>query len=392
MKFLRNFLDSIEHHFIDDGKLNKFYSVYEMVDTFLYTPSDTTKSGPHVRDAIDLKRSMVIVVLALLPCFFFGTYNVAYQELLNINNGNLEGITLNHINLFLTGLQTVLPIYIVVFTAGGLCELTFALIRGHEINEGFLVTGFLIPLTLPPAIPLWMAAIATVFGVVIGKEIFGGTGFNIFNPALTARAFLFFAYPASMSGDKVWTVDSMSGATPLLQVSSSTGGTPLALLDGHFTWLEMFYGLIPGSIGETSTIAVLIGAFILILTGIGSFRVMLGGLAGMILTALFLNNIAGVINSSNPMLNLTPTYHFVMGSFAFGMVFMATDPVSCSQTNTGRWLYGLLIGFMCVIIRAINPAYPEGMMLAILFANAFSPLFDYYVVQANIKRRVLRHG
>ena len=387
MKFVRRLLDSVEPHFINEGKLKKFYAIYEMIDTFLYTPADNTISGPHVRDAIDLKRSMVIVVIALLPAFFFGTYNVGLQEALHVTGVTFQNINLDFLTHFLAGLKTVLPIYAVVFTVGGIWEVIFAVTRGHEINEGFLVTGFLIPLVLPPAIPLWMVGVATTFGVVIGKEIFGGTGFNIFNPALVARAFLFFAYPGDMSGDKVWTVDAMSGATPLLEVSSQEGMSATALLSGHFTWVQMFYGFIPGSIGETSTIAILIGAVILLITGIGSWRVMLATTVGMTLTAFGLNNFGTAIGSTNPMLYLPPIYHFVMGGFAFGMVFMATDPVSCAQTNRGRWLYGLLIGFMCVIIRAINPAYPEGMMLAILFANAFSPLFDYFVIQVNIKKR-----
>ena len=391
MKFLRNFLDSIEPHFMNDGKLKNFYAMYEMIDTFLYTPSETTTSGPHVRDSIDLKRSMVIVVIALLPAFFFGTYNVGLQEALHATGVTFQNINLDFLTHFLIGLKTVLPIYAVVFTVGGVWEVVFAVSRGHEINEGFLVTGFLIPLVLPPAIPLWMVAVATTFGVVIGKEIFGGTGFNIFNPALVARAFLFFAYPAAMSGDKVWTVDAMSGATPLLQASSQQGMSATALLSDHFTWERMFYGFIPGSIGETSTLAILVGAIILLITGIASWRVMVATTVGMTLTALLLDSFGSAIGSTNAMLYLPPAYHFVMGGFAFGMVFMATDPVSCAQTNKGRWLYGFLIGFMCVIIRAINPAYPEGMMLAILFANAFSPLFDYFVLQANIKRRERRY-
>lgn len=392
MNFVRRFLDSLEPHFINNGKLKNFYPMYEMIDTFLYTPASNTVSGPHVRDAIDLKRSMVIVVLALLPAFFFGTYNVGLQESLHLAGATLQNIDSDFLGLFLIGLKTVLPIYIVVFTVGGIWEVVFALSRGHEINEGFLVTGFLIPLVLPPAIPLWMVGIATTFGVVIGKEIFGGTGFNIFNPALVARAFLFFAYPASMSGDKVWTADAISGATPLLLASSGEGVSATVLLSGHFTWEQMFYGFIPGSIGETSTVAVLVGAAILLITGIGSWRVMIATTIGMTFTAIILDSFGTAIGSTNPMLFLPPTYHFVMGGFAFGMVFMATDPVSCAQTNAGRWLYGFLIGFMCVIIRAINPAYPEGMMLAILFGNAFSPLFDYFVLQANIKRRERRHG
>jgi Na+-transporting NADH:ubiquinone oxidoreductase subunit B len=392
MGFLRRLLDSLEPHFINDGKLKKFYAMYEMIDTFLYTPADNTNSGPHIRDSIDLKRSMVFVVIALLPTFFFGTYNVGLQEALHGSGVTFQNINLDFLTHFLVGLKTVFPIYVVVFTVGGFWEVVFAVSRGHEINEGFLVTGFLIPLVLPPAIPLWMVGVATTFGVVIGKEIFGGTGFNIFNPALVARAFLFFAYPASMSGDKVWTIDAMSGATPLLQASSEESMSATELLNGHFTWEQMFYGFIPGSIGETSTVAILIGAAILLITGIASWRVMVATTAGMIFTAIILDSFGAAIGSTNPMLYLPPAYHFVMGGFAFGMAFMATDPVSCAQTNTGRWLYGFLIGFMCVVIRAVNPAYPEGMMLAILFGNAFSPLFDYFVLQANIKRRQRRHA
>ena len=392
MGFLRRLLDSLEPHFINDGKLKKFYAMYEMIDTFLYTPADNTNSGPHIRDSIDLKRSMVFVVIALLPAFFFGTYNVGLQEALHGSGVTFQNINLDFSTHFLVGLKTVFPIYVVVFTVGGFWEVVFAVSRGHEINEGFLVTGFLIPLVLPPAIPLWMVGVATTFGVVIGKEIFGGTGFNIFNPALVARAFLFFAYPASMSGDKVWTIDAMSGATPLLQASSQESMSATELLNGHFTWEQMFYGFIPGSIGETSTVAILIGAAILLIAGIASWRVMVATTTGMIFTAIILDSFGAAIGSTNPMLYLPPAYHFVMGGFAFGMVFMATDPVSCAQTNTGRWLYGFLIGFMCVVIRAVNPAYPEGMMLAILFGNAFSPLFDYFVLQANIKRRQRRHA
>ena len=304
MGFLRKFLDSLEPHFMNDGKLKNFYPMYEMIDTFLYTPADNTISGPHVRDAIDLKRSMVIVVLALLPAFFFGTYNVGLQEALHGTGITSQNDFLIH---FLAGLKTVLPIYAVVFTVGGIWEVVFAVSRGHEINEGFLVTGFLIPLVLPPAIPLWMVAVATTFGVVIGKEIFGGTGFNIFNPALVARAFLFFAYPASMSGDKVWTVDAMSGATPLLRASSQEGMSATALLSGYFTWEQMFYGFIPGSIGETSTLAILIGAAILLITGIASWRVMTSTIIGMTLTAFLLDNFGAAIGSTNPMLYLPPS-------------------------------------------------------------------------------------
>ena len=379
MKFLRNILDKVEGNFIGDGKLKRFYPVYEMIDTFLFTPSVQTKSAPYIRDSIDLKRSMVFVVLALLPAFFFGMYNIGYQDSV------INGINVDIMGNFLKGAKVVLPIYLVVFTVGGFCELIFSIVRKHEINEGFLVTGFLIPLCLPPTIPLWMVAVATIFGVVIGKEIFGGTGYNVFNPALLARAFLFFSYPVYMSGDKAWTIarngeDAITQATPLLSASSNVVGSP----DYGVEWADAFFGLIPGSIGETSTVAILLGAIFLIITGIASFRVMLFTCIGMILTSLFLNNIG---SSTNAMFHIPPHWHFVMGGFAFGMVFMATDPVSSAQTNRGKTYYGLLIGFMCVLIRCINPAYPEGMMLAILFANAFAPLFDYYAVQANIKRR-----
>ena len=372
MKFLRNILDSIEPQFTGDGKFKKFYPMYEMVDTFLFTPSTQTKNAPYVRDSIDLKRSMVFVVLALLPCFLFGIYNVAHQIM-------PEADLMTKV---IQGSLVVLPIYAVVFAVGGICELLFAIIRGHEINEGFLVTGFLIPLCLPPTIPLWMVAVATAFGVVIGKEIFGGTGYNVFNPALLARAFLFFSYPVYMSGDKVWTSDGISQATPLLSASSNSLD-PASPFYG-VSWLDAFLGFIPGSIGETSTLAILIGALFLILTGIASSRVMIFTFAGMVFTSTFLNFIG---SETNAMFAIPPHWHFVMGGFAFGMVFMATDPVSSAQTDQGRMYYGLLIGFMAVIIRCINPAYPEGMMLAILFANAFAPLFDYYAVQKNIERR-----
>tara|TARA_X000001036_G_C20634884_1_gene788681 strand:+ start:387 stop:1517 length:1131 start_codon:yes stop_codon:yes gene_type:complete len=369
---LRKLLDNIESKILSNKNIKKFHPLHDALDTFLYSKNTQTLNAPYVRDSIDLKRTMIIVVLALLPSFIFGTYNVGLQSPDNLSS--------SFIDCFIFGLYRVLPMYLVVFAAGGLFEALFAVVRKHEINEGFLVTGFLIPLTMPPTVPLWMLALATIFGVVIGKEIFGGTGYNIFNPALTARAFLFFAYPSKMSGNVPWIypADGLSKATPLLETSSSL---PLS-----YSWYDMFFGFIPGSLGETSTLAVLIGAFILIITKIGSWRVMLATCIGMVLTSLMLNQI-GRIDGTSPMLDITPIFHFVMGSFAFGMVFMATDPVSSAQTNTGRWYYGLLIGFMVVIIRCINPAYPEGMMLAILFANAFAPLFDYNVIQKHISKR-----
>ena len=373
---LRKLLDNVEKKILENDKLKKFHPLHDALDTFLYTKNSQTSNAPFIRDAIDLKRTMILVVLALFPCLLFGTYNVGYQS--------PDVIDKSFLNCFVYGLKIVLPMYLVVFAIGGLFEAIFAVVRGHEINEGFLVTGFLIPLTMPPTVPLWMLAIATIFGVVIGKEIFGGTGYNIFNPALTARAFLFFAYPAHMSGNKPWIAptDGMSQATPLLAKSSN--------LNFSYEWSDMFYGYVPGSIGETSTLAVLIGAFILLVTRIGNWRTMLSTCIGMFFTSLLLNQMTSI--SDNPMLSLTAVDHFVMGSFAFGMVFMATDPVSSAHTNNGRWMYGLLIGFMVVVIRCINPAYPEGMMLAILFANAFAPLFDYYVLEANVKRRKLRYG
>jgi Na+-transporting NADH:ubiquinone oxidoreductase subunit B len=369
---LRKLLDKVEKIILSNDKLKKLHPLHDALDTFLYSSNTQTSKAPYVRDAIDLKRTMIIVVLALLPALFFGIYNVGFQS--------QEIINKDFISCFLYGLKIVLPMYLVVFGIGGLFEALFAVVRKHEINEGFLVTGFLIPLIMPPTVPLWMLAVATIFGVVIGKEIFGGTGYNIFNPALTARAFLFFAYPSKMSGNIPWIspVDITSRATPLLEKSSN--------LDISYDWWSMFYGYIPGSVGETSTLAILLGALILIVTKIGSWRIMLSTCIGMIITSLLLNQL-GRIDGTGPMLDLNPLYHFVMGGFAFGMVFMATDPVSSAQTNIGRWLYGLLIGFMAVLIRCVNPAYPEGMMLAILFANAFSPLIDYSVLQKHIKQR-----
>ena len=373
---LRKLLDNVEQKILGNDKLKRFYPLHDALDIFLYSTNKQTSNAPYVRDSIDLKRTMIIVVLALLPSFLFGVYNIGLQSP-EISNSSF-------VEYFIYGLYRVLPMYLVVFGVGGLCEAFFAVVRKHEINEGFLVTGFLIPLIMPPTIPLWMLAIATIFGVVIGKEIFGGTGYNIFNPALTARAFLFFAYPSNMSGNSPWIypTDGISKATPLLEQSSNI---PLS-----YSWENMFYGFVPGSVGETSTLAILIGAFILLITKIGSWRVMLSTTLGMMLTSLLLNQL-GTIEGTGPMLDITPSYHFVMGGFAFGMVFMATDPVSSAQTNTGRWIYGFLIGFMAVIIRCINPAYPEGMMLAILFANAFAPLIDYNVIQNHIKIRQISY-
>ncbi len=377
---LRKKLDQLKPHFDIGGKLEKYYPIYDMIDSFLYTPDTKTSDAPHIRDAIDLKRSMVFVVIAMIPVILFGIFNVGYQQ--DPNRAIFDN--------FIIGLQVVVPIIIVSYSVGGLWEILFAIVRKHEVNEGFLVTGMLIPMVMPPTIPLWMVAVATSFGVVIGKEIFGGTGYNIFNPALVARAFIFFAYPAQISGDLVWKVDGISAATPLLTAASEQGTTALQLLNDNFTFLDMFYGFIPGSIGETSTLACLLGGFFLLITRIGNWRIMSGVILGMIFTAFLTNQLAE--HSTNPMLSLPPHYHFVMGGFAFGMVYMATEPVTGAHTNPGRWIYGFLIGFLVVIIRAINPAYPEGMMLSILFANAFAPLIDYFIIQKHIRKRQSRYA
>jgi len=419
MKFLRNILDKIEPLFTKGGKLESLYPLYEAGDTFLYTPNDKAKSAPFVRDNIDLKRTMILVVFALLPCLFFGIFNIGHQYYQYVDTSS----SANLIDKILIGLQCVIPMYIVTFTAGGLTEVIFAIIRKHEVNEGFLVTGFLIPLVMPPSIPLWMLAVSTIFGVVIGKEIFGGTGYNIFNPALTARVFAFFAYPTALSGDTVWVYkmpenDGLTAATSLL-ASAKESVSANGIIDYSFlnyisgslhnqfvdlnnyigyshanvdlSWSSLFIGLIPGSVGETSTIAVLAGAALISLTGVGSRKIVFSSIIGMIVTSFILYVFGMLIGSTNPMMYLPPHYHYVMGSFAFAIVFMATEPVTAAHTEKGKLYYGLLIGFMCVIIRAINPAYPEGMMLGILFANAFAPLIDYYIVESHVKSRKKRY-
>ena len=413
MKFLRNILDRIEPHFKKGGKLESLYPLYEAGDTFLYTPNDKTKHAPFVRDNIDLKRTMILVVIALLPCLLFGIFNVGHQYYQYVDTA----FSANFIDKIFVGLQCIIPMYAVVFTVGGLTEVIFSIIRKHEVNEGFLVTGFLIPLIMPPSIPLWMVAVSTVFGVVIGKEIFGGTGYNIFNPALVARVFAFFAYPTAMSGDTVWVWkmpqnDGMTAATSLLSsaresashsaisdngiISFLNGSLHSSFVDAgnnlsDLSWFSMFVGLIPGSIGETSTIAVMMGAFLIAITGVGSRQVVIGANLGMIATSFLLYFFGTIIGSTNPMMYIPPHYHYVMGSFAFAVIFMATEPVTSAHTEKGKMIYGLLIGFMCVVIRSINPAYPEGMMLGILFANAFAPLIDYYVVESHVKSRKKRY-
>ena len=381
MKSLRNFIDKIKPNFEKGGKLEMFYSTFEGFETFLFVPNKVTQKGSHIRDAIDLKRTMIIVVLALVPALLFGIWNVGYQ------NALATGSPTEFWPIVLFGLGKVLPIIVVSYLVGLGIEFTFAQIRKHEINEGFLVTGMLIPLIVPVDIPLWMVALATAFTVVIGKEVFGGTGMNIFNPALLARAFLFFAYPSHMSGDYAWVanlskgegiIDGFSGATPLANAAAyQTDKIPSAM--------DMFLGFIPGSIGETSTLAILIGAFILILTGIGSWKIIVSTVLGGLTMGLIFN-----VFAVNPFMEIPAWHHLIMGGFAFGAVFMATDPVTASQTEKGKWIYGFLIGLFAVLVRVVNPAYPEGMMLAILLMNAFAPLIDHYVIQASIKKRKKR--
>lgn len=402
MKFLRKFLDKQEKHF-KEGKLKGLYYLFEAIDTFLYTPGKRTPGASHIRDTIDFKRIMMMVVIALAPAVLIGLYNVGYQanlELAKLGEEAIKaqgwrvsllnglGIGLNASNIFacfIHGLLYFLPIYIVTMLVGGFWEVLFACIRKHEVHEGFFVTGLLFPLILPPTIPLWQVAIGISFGVVIGKEIFGGVGMNIFNPALLARAFLFFAYPVQISGNAVWVaVDGVTKATPL--AAAAEAGTQA--LTHTASWWDAFLGIIPGSIGETSTLACLIGAFILIVTGIGSWRIMTSVLVGMVGLSLLFNFIG---SSTNPMFGVDPLWHLVLGGFAFGTVFMATDPVSAAITKKGKYAYGLLIGFMVVLVRVINPGYPEGMMLAILFANMFAPLIDRIYINKNIKRRNLRY-
>ncbi|MBD04740.1 MAG: NADH:ubiquinone reductase (Na(+)-transporting) subunit B [Gemmatimonadetes bacterium] len=400
MKVLRQLLDAAEPHFTHDGKLKPLYPIYELIDTFLYTPADVTKNASHVRDGIDLKRLMITVAVGLTPCIFMAMWNTGYQANLAMAHLGMEsadgwrgviidifGIGYDPTSLLANlvhGALFFVPVFLVCNMVGGFWEALFAMIRGHEVNEGFLVTGILFPLTLPPTIPLWQVAIGISFGVVIGKEIFGGTGKNFLNPALTARAFLYFAYPAQISGDKVWiAVDGYSKATPLGQVPADG----MEALTGSMTKMQAFLGTIPGSMGETSVLACLIGAVILIGSGIGSWRIMLS----MTIATVVLGALLHMVDSTtNSMFAMDPVWHLLLGGYAFGCVFMATDPVSASFTNLGKWLFGGLIGVMTILIRVVNPAFPEGVMLAILFGNTFAPVFDYLVVQANVRRRALR--
>lgn len=405
MKVLENTLDKMKPNFEEGGKFERLYPLFEGVETVLLTTGHKTHQGAHIRDPMDLKRLMIFVDFALLPCVLFACWNIGYQAELAEGDGS----TSNALWQFARGLRHFMPLYMITLMVGGTWEMLFCIVRKHEINEGFLVTSLLFPLVCPPNLPLWMAAMGISFGIVIGKEVFGGVGFNILNPALTARAFVFFTYPAYISGAKtaeglgVWTaggrwmpgaetqamVDGFSGATPLLAVSNGAPSTDaVQILSEHgWTFMDMFYGFIPGSMGESSALACLIGAAFLIVTGIGSWRIMLGCVVGMLATAsLFYFGVP----SENPLMSIPPHYHLVMGGFAFGTVFMATDPVSAAVTTKGRWMYGIFIGVICALIRVVNPAYPEGMMLAILFMNVFSPVLDYYVVKASTRRRMTR--
>ncbi|MBN1988677.1 MAG: NADH:ubiquinone reductase (Na(+)-transporting) subunit B [Bacteroidales bacterium] len=379
MKALRKYLDKVKPNFQKGGKYEFLHSTFDAFETFLFVPDKVTSRGSHIRDGVDMKRTMIMVVLALVPALLFGMWNTGYQHTLSI------GESWSLWQTFFFGFIKVLPIIVVSYVVGLGIEFAFAQYRHHEVNEGFLVTGMLIPLIVPVDVPLWMVALATAFAVVIGKEVFGGTGMNVFNPALTARAFLFFAYPSYMSGDKVWVNGLMAGNVP---VDGFSGATPLAKAAAYNqlpSAYDMFMGFIPGSIGETSTLAILIGAAILIITGIGSWKIIASTFAGGLVMGLILNAFA-----VNPFMEIPAYYHLIMGGFAFGAVFMATDPVTAAQTSRGKWIYGFLIGVFAVLVRVLNPAYPEGMMLSILLMNAFAPLIDHYIVQANVNRRLKR--
>lgn len=396
----RKFLDSLEPHFAKGSKLERYYGLYEMVDTFIYTPSDVTSGKTHVRDGNDLKRTMTFVVIATFFCVLMAMYNTGYQANLAMEALGTSTIdnwrslpmtifgysTMNPFSNFMHGALYFLPIYFTTLAIGGIWEVLFATVRGHEVNEGFLVSSMLYTLIMPPDMPLWQVALGISFGIVIGKEVFGGTGKNFLNPALTGRAFLYFAYPVSISGDSVWVaVDGYTAATPL--GLAADGG--LSAVTEHYSWFQTFMGFEPGCLGETSVFAIMIGAAFLLYTRVASYRVMGGVFAGMVATSLLFN----VVGSDTNQMFAFPWYwHLTVGGFAFGMVYMATDPVSAAMTNTGRWVYGALVGGMTVLIRVVNPAFPEGIMLAILFSNMFAPTIDYFVIQANIRRRMKRHA
>lgn len=394
----RQVLDKMEPHFHKGGRYEKWYALFEAADTIFYTPPSVTSTTSHVRDGIDLKRMMITVWFCAFPAMFFGMWNIGYQANTAIEAGAVMGNDLRSVIIamlagndassiwdnMIYGATYFLPIYFIAFAVGGFWEVLFAMVRKHEINEGFFVTSILFALIVPPDIPLWQAALGISFGVVIGKEVFGGTGKNFLNPALTGRAFLFFAYPSEISGESVWTaVDGFTGATAL--GVAAEGG--MDALMSQMTWMDSFIGTVQGSIGETSVIAILLGGAVLLATKIASWRIVSGVMLGMIATSLMFNAIG---SETNPMFAMPWYWHFVVGGFCFGMIFMATDPVSASMTNQGKWAFGALIGIMVILIRVVNPAFPEGMMLAILFANLFAPLIDHVVTQANIKRRLAR--
>lgn len=375
MKALRKLLDKQKPHFEKGGKFEKFHAMFDSMETLFFVPNAVTTKGAHIRDAIDMKRTMIVVVISLIPALLFGMWNIGYQHFLSLAQSP------DFWTMFLYGFLKVLPLLIVSYGVGLGLEILFAQIRGHEVNEGFFVSAMLIPLIVPPEVPLWQLALAVAFAVIFGKEVFGGTGMNVVNPALLARAFLFFSYPSEMSGDKVWIaekLDSFTGATPL-------GNALVGNFDNMPSAYDMFMGFIPGSVGETSTLMILIGGLLLLLTGIGNWRIMFSVFAGGLVMGLLFN-----LWGANEYMNLPAWHHLIMGGFAFGAVFMATDPVTATQTNKGMYYYGFLIGMIAVLIRVFNPAYPEGMMLAILLMNVFSPLIDHYVIESNIKKRLKR--
>lgn len=402
MKLLDKFFQSIEPLFLKGGKLERLYPLFEATDTFLFGSSGVAKKPPHVRDAIDYKRIMITVIIALIPCTLMAMWNTGYQANTVIQAMALSGPDgwrgeimasfgcdpQSLISNMLHGALYFLPIYLVTVVVGSFWEVLFNLIRGHEVSEAFLVTSLLFPLTLPATIPLWQVAVGISFGVVLAKEVFGGVGKNFMNPALASRAFVYFAYPAQMTGNEVWTaVDGVSGATPLAKIYEADSANALQAVD--ITWTQAFLGNMPGSLGETSALACLFGAFILLVTGIASWRIMASMLLGGLLCSLVFYFSP---NPANGLYGIPPHWHLVLGGFAFGLVFMATDPVSAAHTKGGQWMYGCLVGILCILIRVANPAYPEGVMLAIIFGNVFAPLFDYFVIRANMNRRILRHG
>ena len=402
MKIFGRFLDKIAPKFLKGGSLEHLYPLYEALDTFLFASNRVTEKPPHVRDAVDMKRIMITVLIALTPCVIMAMWNTGYQANTALQSLGIDvpagwrGMIMASIGCdpqslssnLLHGSLYFLPIYLVTMIVGGIWELAFNLIRRHEMSEAFLVTGLLFPLTLPPTIPLWQVAGGISFGIIFGKEVFGGVGRNFMNPALVARAFVYFAYPAQMSGDKVWTaVDGFTQATPLGELAAANPGTVMQSLD--ITWSQAFLGTIPGSLGETSALACLLGAAILLITGIASWRIM----ASMLIGGLGISLVFWLMGSAtNPLFAIPPHWHLVLGGFAFGLVFMATDPVSAANTLTGQWIYGAVIGVLSILIRVANPAFPEGVMLAILLGNVLAPLIDHFVIQANIRRRMLRHG